>query len=661
MPSTLKKTNYRPDIDGLRAVAVLSVILFHIDKNLLPGGFVGVDIFFVISGYLISLHIFQELEIGQFSIVEFYRRRIKRIAPPMLLVVFLTLVIAQFILIPEDAERVAESALWSLLSLANVYFWLYQDTSYFAAASSELPLLHLWSLGVEEQFYILWPLLLMLVYRKLSAKALMVFVAGTALASFMFGQLGYAHAPSFVYYMLPTRAGELLIGAAIAFATLNGIEQRLPEKATQLIALTGLSLVIASLLLLTEEMTFPGYLAIPPTLGAALLILAGHDAKGWIPGFLALKPVVWIGQVSYSAYLWHWPIIAFYRYGHAEIGIVPGASILALTFFLAWISYLLIESPARASKASAIRIFFTQYAIPTTIIGVLAVGAMLIDGYGLRWKSEDYLARLNGFRDQTRPAYQFDYVCQRQKINVADTQNERCVTGADTSSGPRVILWGDSNAAHYVGTISAIAQKAGFRLRNIELGSCPPLLSDPAPYVVAKRLADCRSSAPAIAEAINTSDVVIISATWPDYQKRSDRFLSDFFSTVRSLSESGKMVILLGKAPIIAGYDRRCREKALSYPMLDCPPSSAIANSEVSMVNEQIRRFSEATANVAFFDVTPYLCKENTCSAFGSDGSPLYYDQSHLSLPGSWKVGEMILQRDGVPKPFSMVTSSQVH
>ncbi len=247
MPSNIKKTNYRPDIDGLRAVAVLSVILFHIDKNLLPGGFVGVDIFFVISGYLISLHIFQELEAGQFSIVEFYRRRIKRIAPPMLLVVFLTLVIAQFILIPEDAERVAESTLWSLLSLANVYFWLYQDTSYFAAASSELPLLHLWSLGVEEQFYILWPLLLMLVYRKLSPKALMLLVASTALASFMFGQLGYAHAPSFVYYMLPTRAGELLIGAAIAFATLNGIERRLPEKATQLISLTGLSLVIASL------------------------------------------------------------------------------------------------------------------------------------------------------------------------------------------------------------------------------------------------------------------------------------------------------------------------------------------------------------------------------------------------------------------------------
>ena len=207
MPVSVEKAVYRPDIDGLRAVAVLSVILFHIDKRLIPGGFVGVDIFFVISGFLISLHILQEIEAGKFSIVEFYRRRIKRIAPPMLVVVLITIIAAQFLMIPEDAERAADSALWSLVSLANVYFWWHQDTSYFSAASSELPLLHLWSLGVEEQFYIIWPIVLFLLYRKLHSKLFVVFTGLIAIASYAAGQYWFVSDSSFVYYMLPTRAG----------------------------------------------------------------------------------------------------------------------------------------------------------------------------------------------------------------------------------------------------------------------------------------------------------------------------------------------------------------------------------------------------------------------------------------------------------------------
>jgi peptidoglycan/LPS O-acetylase OafA/YrhL len=163
------------------------VILFHINPLLLPGGFVGVDIFFVISGYLISLHIYKEIENGQFSLAEFYRRRIKRIAPAMLVVLGITVILAQFILLPEDAEKIAESSLWSLASMANVYFWLLQDTSYFAAASNELPLLHLWSLGVEEQFYIFWPLILMLVYKSVNKFRFALSISIIALLSFALG------------------------------------------------------------------------------------------------------------------------------------------------------------------------------------------------------------------------------------------------------------------------------------------------------------------------------------------------------------------------------------------------------------------------------------------------------------------------------------------
>lgn len=260
-------TSYRPDIDGLRAVAVLSVILFHIDKTLLPGGFVGVDIFFVISGYLISLHIFRDLSRQRFSIIEFYRRRIKRIMPAMLAVVLVVVALSQVILRPADAEGVAESGLWSLLSMANVYFWLSEDTSYFAAASSQKPLLHLWSLGIEEQFYLFWPLILLLTHRVGHGRHFFALFSVLALASFCAGEYWFSQAPSFVYYMLPTRAGELLTGALLAHLIMHRGSIRVPAVAVFLLGLTGLVLVSGSLFLLSEHAVFPGLRALPPPWG----------------------------------------------------------------------------------------------------------------------------------------------------------------------------------------------------------------------------------------------------------------------------------------------------------------------------------------------------------------------------------------------------------
>jgi peptidoglycan/LPS O-acetylase OafA/YrhL len=657
MQVSVEKTTYRPDIDGLRAIAVLSVILFHIDKRLIPGGFVGVDIFFVISGFLISLHILQEIEAGQFSIVEFYRRRVKRIAPPMLVVVLITLIAAQFLMIPEDAERAADSALWSLVSLANVYFWWHQDTSYFSAASSELPLLHLWSLGVEEQFYIIWPIVLLLVYRKPYSKLFIVLTALVAMASYAAGQYWFASHSSFVYYMLPTRAGELLIGALVAVGVLRGVENRVSAFAAVATGGVGLTLIVGSLFLLNEEMVFPGLLAVPPTLGAAMLILAGYCARNRISALLTVKPLLWVGLVSYSAYLWHWPILAFIRYGYGEVGLIPGAVVMVLTFGLAWLSYRFIEQPARYSKATAKTVFTVQYILPAGAIAVLALAAMYIDGYGLRWHSVDYKSSLATFRDQTRPAYLFDYVCQRQRVSATDIHNEHCVLGAKVGANPKVILWGDSNAAHYVGVIGAIAREAKFSFRNIEIGSCPPLLADPEPFVNAKRLPDCLGSASTIREAVMAADIVIISASWSDYLLRSDKFLDVFFETTKSLTDAGKQVILMAKAPAVAGYDRRCREKALSYPFLECSSAAISTTAEVATVNASLKRHADQTPNVAYFDIASYLCPTGRCSAFDAEGKSLYYDPSHLSLPGSWLVGGMILGKVGVPEPFSRISS----
>jgi peptidoglycan/LPS O-acetylase OafA/YrhL len=659
-PAAGNSKSYRPDIDGLRAIAVLSVILSHIDKILLPGGFIGVDIFFVISGYLISKHILQDIERDCFSVLDFYRRRVKRIAPPMLLVVLIATAVAQLILIPEDAARLADSALWSLLSLSNVYFWLHQDTGYFAAASNQLPLLHLWSLGVEEQFYIVWPLLLMLLYRIPKARTFFIVTAAVALSSFAFGQIWFSRDALFTYYMLPTRAGELLLGALVALVVIHQAELRVPTKAIGPMTIVGLILIAGSLLLISDNVVFPGLLAIPSTLGTALLILAGHCAPtNPISRVLALKPLVWIGLVSYSAYLWHWPLLAFYRYGHAEIGLIAGSVMLVVTFALAWLSYRLIETPGRASRASVWRIFSFQYVVPAAGIALFALTSTHFKGYGLQWNSDDYKSQLEGLRERTKAAFQFDYVCQRKRVSIADTVEKRCVIGTDSTMAPQAILWGDSNAAHYIGVIGVFAREAGFRFRNIEVGSCPPLQGDPSPFVSADRLSDCQSSSVSIMAAVKSFDTVIISASWSNYQKTSDGFLDLFFSEARALAGAGKKVILMGKAPLITGYDRRCSEKALRYPLLQCSMATAPPNPDVTHANQRLKEFAENTPNVSYFDVAPYLCSDSACSAFNGNGRPLYFDRHHLSLPGSWELGEAILRRDGVPAAFQHVSEKR--
>ena len=659
LPSAAHDLNYRSDIDGLRSIAVLSVILFHINKALIPGGFVGVDIFFVISGFLISLNILKDVERSRFSIADFYRRRIKRIAPPMLIVVGLTLVASQFLLLPEDAEKTAQSGLWSLLSLANVYFWLYQDTSYFAAASSETPLLHLWSLGIEEQFYIFWPLILMAAYRPARAKLFFIVASLLALGSFLLGEFLFERAPSFVYYMLPTRAGELLIGGLVAFFVLRQWGRNLAEKTAAAMGIAGLILLVGSFFLLSEGQVFPGWRAIPPTLGTALLIFAGHCHSNIVSRLLSIRPMVWVGLVSYSAYLWHWPLLAFFRYGHQQVGLVPGIVIFALTLFLAWLTYRLVERPARRSKASTLQVFLRQFAIPAGAMAIFALAAMKLDGYGLRWFSPDYKKQQMTLRDETKPAYLYNYVCQRQKLTTADAQDERCVVGVESTAAPTAILWGDSNAAHYIGMVGAFGKNNNFRVRNIAVGACPPIFSDPKAFVATARLADCRSSSEIARQVINPFHTVLISTDWLMYQGRSAQFLDAFFDTITTLEKEGKQVIIIGKAPIFDHYDRRCREKALSYPFLNCPPSRAPLTADVAAINTKLKAFAERSSNVKYFDAAHYLCPQGMCSAFDSSGKPSYYDSSHLSMPASWALGEVILRQDGVPLPFESIAATK--
>lgn len=652
---SIAASNYRPDIDGLRAIAVLSVIFYHLGKRWLPGGFVGVDVFFVISGFLITSHILEEVNRGQFSLAAFYSRRIKRIAPAMLVVVGVTLLAAKLLMLPDDAAAAAKSGVWSLSSLANVFFWRHQGTGYFAAQGEDLPLLHLWSLGVEEQFYILWPLLLLLLYRAARARTFLLGMAIAAAGSFALGNLLFSHDPSFVYYMLPTRAGELLIGAIAANAVVKQWSNDLPHSTLMPIAIVGLLLLAGSLVLLSDGDVFPGALAIPPTLGTALLILTGRDGTQPIARLLSVKPLVKIGLISYSAYLWHWPLLTMYRYGYGEVGVVAGTILFVLTLLLAWLSYRFVEQPARRSKASLGQIFVRQYLVPAGIIGAFGLAVIYADRLWPSLLKSPYRMRLAAMEEASGAPWEDPHVCQRDHLRIADVTNPRCVLGHDSVGEPAVLLWGDSNAGHSVGFLGAFAREAGFRFRNVAVGSCPPLLTDPMRYIDAWHEGDCLRGMAIVRPLVDRAQVVIISASWTDYLRHSAGFLETFYSMVRDLTGRGKRVILLGKVPSYPGFDRQCREKAMTFPLLHCRVFQGPMAPNIATINADLQRFAARTPNVKYFDATAYLCPGGICSTNAPDGELLYYDRTHLSAVGSWKLGELIVRTTGVPEPFTLL------
>jgi peptidoglycan/LPS O-acetylase OafA/YrhL len=340
--SVTRANDYRPDIDGLRAIAVLAVLLFHAFPSLLQGGFVGVDIFFVISGYLISKHIWEELAAGTYSIKVFYARRVRRIFPALSLVMFACLLAGWVILSPAEYEQLATHVRAGTLFVSNLVFW--KEAGYFDNAADTKPLLHLWSLGIEEQFYIVWPLLLAFFWRNTR-----FFAAGFLLvlgASLIYSIFVVQHDVVADFYSPFTRFWELAIGAAVAYAISS--RYALNELQRTLLAWLGLVLIIFAATVVQKHFLFPGAWALLPTLGAASLIYAG--AQSWPNRHLLSQPaLVWVGLISYPLYLWHWPLLSFARIIESETPPVGVRIILlAVSVLLAWLTYKLLECKIRS-------------------------------------------------------------------------------------------------------------------------------------------------------------------------------------------------------------------------------------------------------------------------------------------------------------------------
>lgn len=659
----LSHPKYRPDIDGLRAVAVLSVVLFHAFPNWLKGGFVGVDVFFVISGFLISTIIFENLSKETFSFSEFYARRVKRIFPALILVLFSSYVFGWFVLFSDEYQQLGKHIVAGAGFISNIALW--REAGYFDASAETKPLLHLWSLGIEEQFYIVWPLLLWVIWKP--TRNLFWITAALAAASFTLNVFGIRSNAVATFYSPLTRFWELLCGSLLAWLALHPKTGYLDNAATRnLRSFGGLALLLGAFLLINRGSGFPGAWALMPVLGAALLISAGPSA--WINrNILANRAAVWFGLISFPLYLWHWPLLSFARVidGHIpswQIRVIAVA--LAVSF--AWLTYKLVERPIRLGA---------QGGQKTRVLVVLMVGMACV---GFATHKKDGLAfrevvRLNTALASGNDGGEGPYIVSDCGEGSSDLKKVLPVCASDMRGGVKYALMGDSKAhALWPGLIRTSTQAGRWLFIGGNGGSAPvPLLSkDPA-------FAKFQPATTLAVDAIKRNhavEVVVIAASVRLMFQLDDgvmggnlatynyRYMSELTKThnysavlagldqtVSEFIDAGKRVVLVVDNPalpnpqdcIIRKTPLNWVNKTLTGKNEDCyvPLKTHLGQTEVyrQLLSEVQARHPE---RVEIFDPTDLLCEigSGICGP-ARDGRVLYAYTDHISDYAAGRIG----------------------
>jgi peptidoglycan/LPS O-acetylase OafA/YrhL len=555
--------HYRPDIDGLRALAVLPVLLFHAKLGC-PGGFVGVDIFFVISGFLISSLILKDLTDGTFSLTAFWERRIRRILPALVTVVLATLVAGWFLFLPEDLIKLGKAAIAQSTLMSNFLFyqqWL-DGNGYFAPTVYPKPLVHTWSLAVEEQFYLLFPLLLAFLARWQRPSLVIVTILIIAIGSLMLSVYGCIHYPAATFYLLPARAWELLLGALLALLrgrvvinklvkarivealpTLQLLHDRIDTNklVREITGWLGLCLVCYPIFSYNSLNEFPGWAAVPPCLGAALIIFSSEAKLSIVGRILAWKPAVFIGLISYSLYLWHWPLLVFSKYPFGSQSWKVSASMLLVSAVLATLSWKFVEIPFRKRRVLKKRLQIFWFA-GISMTALLALGFFVVQGQGLPLRySGRALSYLN-----SRNHFAF-----RNSISL-----DQAVTGqfpelglAGTNQPIRLLIWGDSHAMSVTPVLDELCRRYSWRGIQATHSQTAPVLEYKSMGAVALN-EDSPAFAAAVLDYITKNHVqnVIITAYWK-YYPASDEFKADLLSTVHAVIKSGAKVYILEDVP----------------------------------------------------------------------------------------------------------------
>jgi peptidoglycan/LPS O-acetylase OafA/YrhL len=615
---------YKPEIDGLRSVAVLSVVLFHLGTPYIPGGFTGVDIFFVISGYLITGIIADEMHESRFSLADFYRRRALRILPPLLVVLAITSLISLALLLPVEVAEYGQTLVWSVLFFSNVYF--YKEINYFNPEAKFNPLLHTWSLAVEEQFYIIVPIILWILFRyfKNFIRPLFVF---TVIVSFVLSAVFVFISQSATFYMLPTRYWEMGVGAILALYKLH---QVLSGRNATLASLIGATLIGASLVLINEDLPFPGPTALLSTIGTALIIMAGANSP---IGKLLSKPgPIFVGKISYSLYLWHWPLIVFYRlWVQPDIDFQAGILIGAAAFILAVLSYYFVETPFRR----------ISHSVPNSrVLGVAGTGLALFAGIGLvlptisaNFRPLSVEAqRIAAFDDYdetsaSKAQYRVDtcFITSGTKGGARAFQEDKCL--GSTGEGKRdYLLIGDSQAAHLWQDLQEA--RPDINLKQATASGCKPVLDTTGDgrcvSLMTRMLEDWVPSHPL--------GGVILSARW----QQED--LVDLEHTIAELRENGiNRIVVLG--PTV--------EYSQSLPLILAREAIKGTNQASEFKDEERMRLDEYMEyelkddGVTYLSVYDAVCPNDKCVET-INGVPVQSDYGHFTDVGAAYVSAKI-------------------
>ncbi len=599
---------YRADVDGLRAVAVLAVVGFHAGIPWLTGGFAGVDVFFVISGFLIGGVVAERQAQGDFSLGWFWERRIRRIFPSLMVVLAVTTVMAAWLLLPREFVQYGQSMGAALVSLSNVFFW--QTSDYFGGEDLFRPLLHTWSLAVEEQFYLVFPLL-MLAAARYAAGRVRTVLGVLAVLSLGFGiwqTVGHAEA---AFYLPFSRAWELLAGVLLALWKPVIRRPSLQHAA----GVTGLGLILAACLLFTKDTDWPGAAALVPVLGAVLVIAAG---EGGIAGrLLATRPMVWIGLLSYSLYLWHWPLLTFQRF------VLPGAWPAAITvlasILLAALSLRYVERPFRSSAFLTRRQVFAAGGAAIAVLGLVAGGIVLAKGFPARFDARS-LAMADSRLERSRGSYRDGTCFISHRFDAKDYRRDLC--NRRDPDRPDWLLVGDSHAAHLWSGLNAA--NPDVNIMQVTSSGCEiTLTKDPVERDVCTRMAQLVYGDLLIN---NRPDGVILAGRW--WEKDLPRLAE----TLAWFQARAIPVILIG--PIPQYSDDLTRLLILSWRFNDPGLPARRRLPWPATVDRDLRKLT-AEKGVRYVSLYDLLCDEKDCTMLVDPTTPLQWDYGHLTPEGS--------------------------
>jgi Predicted acyltransferases len=642
---------YQPHIDGLRAVAVLLVILHHLGNwAWLSGGFVGVDVFFVISGYLITRIVKFELDAGKFSFGRFYKRRVVRLAPAYFVVLFATTIAAIIWMLPEELLAYARSVIASSFFLANVHMWT-EVGGYFGARADTVPLLHLWTLAVEEQFYIFWPVILLSTHQFFAGRARVGLILALVVAGVFASQWGVENHPSAAYYLLPTRAFELAARGLLAYLRAPGIR----TQRARLAACAGMIMICYSALAFDGGSQFPGYAALVPVVGTAMVLRWGEGTP--VGALLSTSIATLIGRSSYPAYLWHWPIIAFLNLNEVPLTTSVGLGVLGATLLLAWLTYRGLELPARRFRPqSAARVILAGAGFPILVSTIMATVIIRLDGMPARFPESINLkskaihaspAKARGLCNEAPPR--------------APLPPEQCVLGRPTGKVD-FLLVGDSHANHFTGFMDVLGRDANLRGYDITRSNTPFLtgvdLSMPGePVYNAAFRPRVEYLRRLIAE--EHYHTIVLAGNYAAFYERgvmragmiSGRaaFELGMRNALAEAQSAASHVVVILPVPVLNGGLHDCPVRSERFHReMECtlPATEFIASTR--RLREFIETLQAEFPRVTWVDPSLLICDEEECAS-EIDGVPLYRDAGHLNDVGSRHLAGKWIEKFGNP------------